>query len=188
MGDVVFTTPRLTVRDFRETDLDDVNRMWSDPDAARFMDNAPKSSPESARWLEQVIHHNRVRPRVAYNLAITLSGVDRAIGWVGYGPSERDPDGKAFGAGYLLDPLYWSRGYMSEVLRGVADHVFGALGGASLSAWCYAENVASAKTLEKVGFTLVNEDACTDDGAQRCLTYKLYADSFKSGDRPGATT
>lgn len=106
MSDVVFTTARLAMRDFRETDLEAVSRMWIDPDVARHMDDAPKSSVESVKWLEAVIHHNRLRPRVAYNLAISIAGIDRAIGWVGFGPSERDPLGGTYGVGYLLDKAH----------------------------------------------------------------------------------
>ncbi len=153
MSDVVFTTARLAMRDFRATDLEEVSRMWRDPDVARYMDDAPKSSTESAQWLEEVMHHNSLRPREAYNLAITVTGDDLAIGWVGFGPSARDPLGGTYGVGYLLDSACWRQGYMSEILPGVVAYVFDHLAGARLAAWCYADNVASARTLEKAGFT-----------------------------------
>jgi putative acetyltransferase len=169
MNDLIFTTDRLAIRDFRETDLNDVVRMWSDPAAARFMDDAPKTSSQSAEWLERVIHHNRVVPREAYNLAITLRVEDRAFGWVGFGPSERDRQGGAYGVGYLLESSHWRRGYMSEVLPGVVDFVVNQLAGTKLVAWCYAENTASSRTLEKAGFTLTGAGSnpeAMNDGAE----------------------
>lgn len=188
MTDVVFTTARLAMRDFRETDLGDVSRMWRDPDVARYMDDAPKSSAEAAEWLAQVIHHNRVRAREAYNLAITLPGADRAIGWVGFGPSERDRLGSTYGVGYLLDSAHWRQGYMTEVLPGVANHVFHRLAGTRLAAWCYADNVASARTLEKAGFTFTGTHRQTGEriGEAECLDYELLAGSFGAGDVPGS--
>jgi len=188
MDDVVFTTARLAVRDFRETDLDDVVRMLSDPAAGQFMDDAPKSGPESADWLDRVIHHNRVRPRRAYNLAITRSGDDHAIGWIGFGPSERDADGRTYGVGYMLESAHWRQGYMSEVLPAVAGFVFNQLDGTTLVAWCYADNVASARTLEKAGFIRIRSYR-RDNGPPTkdalCLDYELDAGSPSVGDRPG---
>lgn len=189
MSDVVFTTARLTVRDFRGLDLDDVTRMWQDPNIALHMDDAPKTTTESSEWLAHVIHHNGLKPRVAYNLAITVAGAGAAIGWVGFGPSESDPRNGTFGVGYLLDSAYWRRGYMSEVLPGVAGYVFGHLKGLRLSAWCYAENVASARTLEKAGFHHVRKrrHAGRDMAGVVCLDYELESQSIRDGDMADST-
>jgi len=188
MSDVVFTTARLAIRDFRESDLEEVSRMWRDPDVTRYMDDAPKSATESAEWLAQVVHHNRLRPREAYNLAITVRAADRAIGWVGFGPSERDPSGGIYGVGYLLDSAYWRRGYMSEALQAVASFVISELGGTRLSAWCHADNVASVRTLENAGFIWVRtfRRTRTGKGEAECLEYELRADSLDGGEDPGS--
>ena len=188
MSDVVFTTARLAMLDFRATDLDEVRRMWHEPDVARYMDDAPKSGTESGQWLAQVIHHNGLHPRVAYNLAITVCGVDRAIGWVGFGPSEHDRLGGTYGVGYLLDSAHWRQGYMSEVLPGVAAYVFNHLAGTRLAAWCYADNVASARTLEKAVFTLVrtHRQIRAGVGEAVCLDYELLAESFVTADVSGS--
>lgn len=177
MSDVVFATNRLTVRDFRSSDIDDVIAMWQDPNVAPYMDDAPKTPLESSEWLDQAIHHNGLDPRVAYNLAITVTGDDSAIGWVGFGPSESDVRAGTFGAGYLLASSHWRRGYMSEVLAGVASQVFDRLCGLRLAAWCYAGNVASARTLEKAGFQLVRRRRHIDTGKSGvvCLDYELDA-------------
>ncbi len=184
MSDVVFTTDRLTVRDFLDSDLNDVIRMWQDPNIAPYMDDAPKTTREAAEWLDQVIHHNGRDPRVAYNLAITATGAGAAIGWVGFGPSESDPRNGTFGVGYLLESVHWGRGYMSEVLIGVAGHVFDHLTGSRLAAWCYAKNVASARTLEKAGFHLVRQRRRTGGGIDGavCLDYELDLQRFHTGD------
>ncbi len=184
MSDAIFTTRRLTVRDFRKSDLDDVIGMWQDPNVAPFMDDAPKTQGESAAWLEQVIHHNGLVPRVAYNLAITVTGREDALGWVGFGPSESAASGGTFGVGYLLAGAYWGRGYMSEVLAGVAGHVFDRLAGLRLVAWCYAGNVASARTLERAGFQLLRRRFHTDADKSDfvCLDYELESPRLRPGD------
>ncbi len=184
MTDVVFTTNRQTVRDFRRTDLNDVIAMWQDPNVAPYMDDAPKTPSDSSEWLNQVIHHNGLAPRVAYNLAITVTGDDTAIGWVGFGPFESDARAGTFGVGYLLARAHWRRGYMSEVLVGVAGHVFDYLSGMRLIAWCYAGNVASARTLEKAGFHLVRKRRHTNANNSDvvCLDYELDSQQFHAGN------
>ncbi len=184
MSDVVFTTNRLTVRDFGRSDINDVIAMWQDPKIAPYMDDAPKTPGESSEWLAQVIHHNGLMPRVAYNLAITMTGDDTAIGWVGFGPSESDARAGTFGVGYLLASAHWRRGYMSEVLVGVAGHVFDHLSGLRLAAWCYADNVASARTLEKAGFQLVRRRRHTEENRSDvfCLDYELDPERLDTGN------
>jgi RimJ/RimL family protein N-acetyltransferase len=114
---------------------------------------------------------------VAYNLAITLSGNERAIGWVGFGPSERGSGSGTYGVGYLLESTHWRQGYMTEVLRTVTDVVFNQLGGIRLVAWCHAGNVASARTLEKAGFSRMHTYSRTLPGEEvvECVDYELVA-------------
>lgn len=171
MADVVFATKRLVARNFRSDDLDAVTAMWGDPIACRFMNEGPMTAVRSKAWLEVAMHHNAVRPREAYNLAIALQETDRAIGWVGFGPSSRSDDGRTFGVGYLLDRAHWRRGYMKEVLACVIEQVFGALGGTTLVAHCNAANLASTRTLESAGFELVGEER--DGDREHRLTYAL---------------
>jgi RimJ/RimL family protein N-acetyltransferase len=175
MVDAIFATDRLMVRNFRPDDLDAVTGMWSDPVNCEFMDEGPMLPEQCRIWLEDVIYHNAVRPRSAYNLAITLLDESRAIGWIGYGPSGRSPLDGRYGVGYLLDRAYWGRGYLTEVLRGVLGHVFGALGGKVLSAWCYTENAASVRVLEKAGFALVHEGPCGRNATRRCAWFEAQA-------------
>lgn len=74
---------------------------------------------------------------------------------------------------------------MSEVLAGVTAYVFNQLAGARLAAWCYADNVASARTLEKTGFTLIGTRRGADAGSGEavCLDYELLPDSLDEGRR-----
>lgn len=190
MDDKVFATRRLTMRDFRETDLENVIRMWRDPKVARDMDEAPRTPTQTGTWLTEVIHHNRIRPREAYNLAITLTGMDRAVGWVGFGPSGRDHRGGTFGIGFLLDSAHWRRGYMSEVLTGAANFVFDQLNGSWISAWCYAENLASARTLESAGFKLTRQYPCNHRtiGTSLCREFEIAADHIDMRSDLGTAT
>jgi RimJ/RimL family protein N-acetyltransferase len=58
--------------------------------------------------------------------------------------------------GYWLGRPYWGRGYASEATREViGSYAFGALGADELFAGAFADNPASLRVLEKLGFERV---------------------------------
>ena len=54
--------------------------------------------------------------------------------------------------GYSLDRPHWGRGYMNEALQALVSHAFERLGLNRLEADIDPRNVASAKTLDRLGF------------------------------------
>jgi RimJ/RimL family protein N-acetyltransferase len=171
-------TPRLVIRDFDEADLPAVHAFRSDPEVARFMQDFDAESLEQSRaWLDGVIYHNRVQPRVAYNLAIELRSLSKAIGWIGIGDSERHPGPGECGFGYMLDRAHWGQGYATEAARAILAFAFQELGAQHISSWCYAENAASARVLEKAGLTLIKRYDDIESKSGRpitCLEYEIH--------------
>ena len=56
--------------------------------------------------------------------------------------------------GYELSPNQWGRGYATEAVAAILRFGFTELGVHRVSAWLVADNVASARVLEKNGFQL----------------------------------
>jgi ribosomal-protein-alanine N-acetyltransferase len=167
---------RLLLRDFRADDLADVHAMRSDPEVARFMlDFVPETRAESQRWLDAVIYHNRRRPRQAYNLAIVHREDQRTIGWIGFGRSERYPDANVISFGYLLNRAYWGRGYATEAVRAILAFGFGTFGAERGSAYCMAENRASARVLQKAGLRFARTFEQPDTRHGTTVTCEEYA-------------
>jgi RimJ/RimL family protein N-acetyltransferase len=177
-------TPRLILRDFDEADLPAVHAFRSDPEVARFMDNFdPESLEQSRAWLDGVIFHNRKVPRVAYNLAIGLRSLGKAIGWIGIGDSERHPEPGECGFGYMLDRKHWGQGYATEAARAIVAFAFQDLGAQRITAWCYATNVASARVLVKAGLTLIREYDDVEPKSGRpiaCLEYEIRREPWSA--------
>lgn len=170
-------TSRLTLRYYREDDLPQVRAFRSDPDAVRFMDDLPETPAQTREWLAGAIHHNRLRPRSAYNLAIALAGYDRVIGWIGFGDSERHPGTGNYGVGFMLGSAYWNNGYASEALAAVSEYIFDSLHGQFISAWCDAGNPASARVMTNAGYTFTRqfEDTAPNNGQpRRCLEFSRH--------------
>ncbi len=59
--------------------------------------------------------------------------------------------------GYVLAKAEWGRGYMSEALQALADWVLAQPGIVRAEAFCDAENIASARVMEKAGMTFETE-------------------------------
>ena len=54
--------------------------------------------------------------------------------------------------GYIFDPAYAGRGYATEAVAAVVTHAVDTLGVRRVTAGCFADNHASVRILEKVGF------------------------------------
>ena len=184
MTDPITTSERLILRDFVEEDLAHVYAIRSDPEVARFMDFAPETLEQTRGWLNGVITHSRERkaPSDGYNLAVVLGATGRVIGWVGFGESERFPPGSGeHGVGYMIARAHWRQGYASEALRAVIDFSFRSLGARRVSAWCWADNAASARVMEKAGMRFVRRNERTEPksgSSTPCLEYAVRSDEW----------
>jgi [ribosomal protein S5]-alanine N-acetyltransferase len=196
MSDPVTTTERLLLRDFTGADLTDVHAMRSDLEVARFMDFAPETLEQTRAWLGGAVAHSRERkgPRDGYNLAVVLRATGRVIGWVGFGESERFPaDSGEHGVGYMIARAHWGHGYASEALRAVLDFSFRSLGARRVSAWCWADNRASARVMEKAGMRFARRYERTEPKSGSptpCWEYAVRSDEWPQdqddhSDRPG---
>jgi len=153
---ISIATRRLLLRDFREEDWPAAHAYRADPEVTRYMLTMEPESPEQTRaWSGRLIEERQRQPRRWYTLAIVLQAEDRVIGQVSIGPSaEYFPAEGEIGFGYMLHRDTWGQGYASEAARAIVDFGFETLGARQVSAWCFAENRASARVLEQAGLRL----------------------------------
>ncbi len=182
-GELTLATPRLILRDFNDEDLPDVHGLRSDPDVARFMDFNPETIEQSRTWLGDIVFHNQQRPRQAYNLAVVLRAGTRVIGWIGLGRSERYSGEGELGVGYMVARPYWGQGYAPEALRAMISFGFTMLAGQRISAWCFKENGASARVMEKGGLHYarqIQQMEPKSGQAVDCLEYEIRAAEWQA--------
>jgi RimJ/RimL family protein N-acetyltransferase len=127
---------------------------------------------EDAEFLRELSHHPRVRDyagpdapvsgeahesdlldRIGRDDAVELlvCDGDERVGDVSLAPID-DRRGWA-NLGYAVHPDYQGEGYATEAARLVVDHGFAALGLHRVSATIHADNEASKRVAEKLGFT-----------------------------------
>jgi RimJ/RimL family protein N-acetyltransferase len=141
-------TPRLTLRPPRLTDADSIYEEYAtDPEVTRYLIWSPHTSIEDTRaFLATRFVERGERPEES--LVITLTGVDRAIGMIGYRHNGHKAD-----IGYVLGRKHWGRGIMTEAGRAVVERLFAIPGVRRVWATCDVDNIGSARVLEKIGMT-----------------------------------
>ena len=102
----------------------------------------PYGEADARFFLEEVV------PR-EWCWAITLAGSDAMIGAVGLTPYEDQPGAEL---GYWLPPGHWGRGIMTEAARCVLLHGIETLRLRAITSGYFADNPASGRVLEKIGF------------------------------------
>jgi ribosomal-protein-alanine N-acetyltransferase len=146
------TTERLVLREFEESDWPAVLAYQSDPRYLRFYPPSDRSPADVRAFVSQQLVRRDERPRMAFQLVIVHQADDRLIGNCGL----RRQAGKTGQAdlGYEVDPRFWGRGYATEAARALLAFGFDRLGLHRVWSRCIAENVASARVLEKLGMRL----------------------------------
>ncbi|MXW29398.1 MAG: GNAT family N-acetyltransferase [Chloroflexi bacterium] len=145
-------TPRLVLREYTEDDSAAVLAYQSDVRYLRYYPWEGRTLDDAQRFVQQFIDWQAESPRRRFQLAVLLCKSGVLIGSCGV---RRKPDDDTEAdIGFELSPEHWGRGYATEAATAMADFAFRELGVRRLSSWCIAENVASARVLEKLGMSL----------------------------------
>ncbi len=137
------------LRPWRHTDLDALVRHADDERVARNVRDLfphPYSREDGERWLAHCTAQGR-----ATSLAIEVGG--EAVGGIGMTPGE-DVHRIRAEVGYWLAHACWGRGIMTEAVRAYSDYLVEKRGFIRLEAPVFETNPASARVLEKAGYTL----------------------------------
>ena len=151
------TTERLLLREFEPDDWRAVLEYQRDPLYLRYYPWEDRTENDARDFVGMFLGWQRETPRRRFQLAIVRRDTGRLIGNCGL---RRKPDSDVEAdIGYELSPDCWGRGYATEAARAMVSFGFDDLGLERLSSWCIADNVASARVLERLGFN--REDLLT---------------------------
>lgn len=146
-------TPRLLLRDFVATDVDQVQAYAGDPEVTRFTSWGPNTAELTRQFLDWTVAAARAEPRRVFSFAVLRADQsDQVIGSSGL--EAADSTGRQFMFGYVLAKDQWGQGLGTEVARGLVDHGFANLGAHRLFAHVFVGNVASARLLVRIGLRL----------------------------------
>ena len=144
------TTERLVLREFREDDWRAVLDYQRDPLHLRYYPWEDRNEADVKAFVDMFRGWQEEQPRRRFQLAIVRREDGGLIGNCGL----RRKPGNEWEAdiGYELSPKHWGHGYATEAARAMVGFGFAELGLQRISSWCIADNVASARVLERLGF------------------------------------
>ena len=143
-------TERLTLRPFEIADAERVVAILSNWNITRMLSDAPwPPTPANQRaWL--ATHLEEWRTGAAYRFAVIHQGV--LIGCADVGVETGVGE-----IGYWLDENAWGQGFATEAATAVLDFASTTLGLTRFKAGRAADNTASGRVLEKLGFAAIGE-------------------------------
>ncbi len=149
-GAVELRTKRLLIREFLESDFDQVHAYAQDPEVCRYMPWGPNDVAATKAYLDLVLSQQRDEKRDAYEMAIChLTDPGFVIGGVGMRlKSETD---RSADLGYILRRSEWGKGIVTEAATALLNHGFSAFNRHRIWATADVDNIGSQKVLEKIG-------------------------------------
>ena len=139
---VTLTTPRLTLSTFQESDWPFFLRLRQDPDNMRYMADIAAE--------DEVRHVFFTRLNNSGAFVIRRHHDATPLGDLGLRISSQNPLEADVGYSVVSDAQ--GQGIASEALRALCEYAFAQTGVTALNAYVLAENRASQRVLEKLGF------------------------------------
>jgi ribosomal-protein-alanine N-acetyltransferase len=174
---VQIESERLILRDYKETDLDDMHRLWSDKETMYYLDDILcETIEDSTKYLKTGMANED-----GHYFCICEKAGGSYMGSIGYTITDTTPYGKIVHLGYMMLPEYHGKGYMTEAVKKVVEFAFTHDDCVRITTGCHKENEASRKVIEKTGFHKEGEriKAVYHDGSMKDrLEYAINKDEF----------
>jgi len=128
----------------------------------------PYTRADADTWIQKTAaeHGNTV-------FAIVVDG--KAVGGVGFFRG-KDVERRTATIGYWLGEAFWGRGITTEALCAVSEYAFANFDFARIEAFVFEWNLASARVLEKAGYTQearMRKRVTKEDRTADCYLYAL---------------
>jgi RimJ/RimL family protein N-acetyltransferase len=142
-------TPRLLLREWRDTDREAFAAIVGDPHVMRFYP-ATRSRAEADAWIDKMIAG--LANGTAHFLAVERKSDGAMLGLTGTAdinfPIPTEPK---LEIGWVLGKDYWGQGYAPEAARVALDHAFTQLRAPEVAAFTAQVNLPSQRVMQKLG-------------------------------------
>jgi [ribosomal protein S5]-alanine N-acetyltransferase len=143
------TTERLILREYRQDDWPEILAYQSDPLYLRYYDWTGRTPDAVQEFVQMFLDQQQEQPRIKFQLAVTLKSTRQLIGSCGI--RLKAAHAHEGDIGYELSPKHWGQGYATEAASAILEFGFTRLGLHRVWSWCVADNVGSARVLQKLG-------------------------------------
>ncbi len=150
-----FSTQRLNLRQWRDTDRDPFAALTSDPEVMEFFP-ATLAREQSDALIDR--HQALLEAGEPSLFAVDVRDTGEFIGFVGLAvPAFEAPFTPCVEIGWRLARASWGHGYASEAATAVLDHGFSALGLSEIVSFTAVRNLRSRAVMERIGMHRVAE-------------------------------
>jgi RimJ/RimL family protein N-acetyltransferase len=161
---IIFETERLTVRQYSfDADAENFFLLNSNKDVMRYI-RPVKTREECDAFLKEIILNAEENPGMGRWAAIE-KGSNASVGSFAIIPVEGTDD---IQLGFALLPVYWGKGFASELTRAGLDYYFSTTVADHIYAIAEEPNIASQKVLLKNGFV---PDGTIQEGEKQLLRF-----------------
>lgn len=150
MNGIVTQTPRLTIRNWLETDRDLFHEINSDPTVMEYFPFR-RTREQSDEMFDRV--RNTIMETGFGFFAVALRDSDAAIGFCGLARTDLEPY-LAIGTveiGWRLARPYWGHGYVTEAASALMAHGFEGCGLSEIVSFAVPDNVRSTAVMTRIG-------------------------------------
>jgi ribosomal-protein-alanine N-acetyltransferase len=146
---IILETERLTFRHLVSCDLDELYRLYRDPEIRRYYPEGTLTYEETRQELEWFLHGHPQHPELGL-WATLLKPDGKFIGRCGLLPWVIDGQYEVEVA-YMIAKEYWGQGLGTEAALGIRDYAFNRLGFSRLVCVIEEDHIASIRVAEKIG-------------------------------------
>ena len=145
---LITETERLILREFHESDAENMFHLNADPDVIRYTHDPPFTSIEQAK--EFIVNYNHYRKYGFGRWAVINKSDNAFLGWCGL---KYTPENEEYDIGFRFSKMYWNKGYATESALASLELGFNRFGMTTIVGRALIQNTASIRVLEKIGLT-----------------------------------
>lgn len=163
-------TKRLSLREFKISDANDLYLLNSDPEVIRYTGDPPFESINDAEKF--IINYTEYKLNGYGRWAVILKEIDCFIGWCGLKLNEEG----MVDLGFRFFKKDWGKGYATEAAIASLEYGFNKLNIDLIMGRAAIKNIASIKVLEKLRMSFWKNDIChgIDNSAYYTLSRSEY--------------
>jgi RimJ/RimL family protein N-acetyltransferase len=154
MADVI-RTERLVLRPLHEQDAEPMFRLFNNWEVVRWLSSPPW--PYTREHSRDFVRSRMKARRIPAEKILIITAGDALIGAIDWMRPSALALGRDPALGYWLGQPYWGRGYMTEAARAFLAHLFALGAGESIRSGAFADNAASLRVQDKLGFERTGE-------------------------------
>lgn len=167
----LLNTDRLLLRQIEKEDIQYIFEGLSHPEVIRYYGvsyTSIESTKEQMNW-----YSNLEKSKTGIWWAISSKDTKNFYGAIGFYGIRKEHKKAEFG--YWLLPEFWGMGYLRESGLKALAYGFDTLGFHRVEAFVETENLASAKTLEKLGFQFEGRMRDSEIKNEKYITVDIFA-------------